>query len=220
MGLLEVAGPVMIGPSSSHTLGALKIARFVFKLMGRPDEVTFVLHGSFGFTFRGHGTDRALLAGILGLRPDDPQVRNAIELARAANVKFSFESGDLGDVHPNTVLIRAMRDHVRNEVRGSSIGGGAVRINQINGVDCDLSGEMPTLVLVNKDQPGALKSILECIPYNIANIYLRRINALQGLALTIVELDSNVEPHVFERVIRNRFVAEAYFVNADEGDFR
>ncbi|MEN3041922.1 MAG: serine dehydratase beta chain [Fervidobacterium sp.] len=86
MGLLEVAGPVMIGPSSSHTLGALKIARFVYKLMGIPERVVFVLHGSFALTYRGHGTDRALLAGVLGLKPDDNNVKNAYDIANAHNI--------------------------------------------------------------------------------------------------------------------------------------
>lgn len=218
MGLLEVAGPVMVGPSSSHTLGALKIARFVYKLMGIPHEVTFVLHGSFALTYKGHGTDRALLAGILGLKPDDPMVKEAFGIAKEHGLAYHFEISDLGDVHPNTVLIKAKRNGTYNEVRGSSIGGGTIKINQINGVDCDLTGELPTLVILNKDLPGALKGILECITYNIANVYLRRVNALEGLALTIIELDSNVDDETVERLRNNKYVLEIYNVKSEEGE--
>ncbi len=218
MGLLEVAGPIMVGPSSSHTLGALKIARFAYKLMGIPEEVTFVLHGSFALTYKGHGTDRALLAGIVGLKPDDTRVKDAFAIAQSYGLKFNFEVSDLGEVHPNTVLVKAKRGNIYNEVRGSSVGGGAIKINQINGVDCDLTGEFPTLVILNRDLPGALRGILECITYNIANVYLRRVNALEGLALTIIELDSNIDDETLKKLRTNKYVLEIYNVKSEEGE--
>lgn len=218
MGLLEVSGPVMIGPSSSHTLGALKIARFVYKLMGSIDRVIFQLHGSFSLTYKGHGTDRALLAGIIGLRADDPNVKNAYQLANALGIKYSFEPVNLGDVHPNTVLIKAWKENLYNEIEGSSIGGGSIRITKINGVECSLTGDYPTLIILNKDKPRALKDILDCIKTNIANVYLRRVNALQGNALSIIELDENVQKETLERLKNLSSVIELYFVNVEEGE--
>ncbi|HOQ39673.1 MAG TPA: L-serine ammonia-lyase, iron-sulfur-dependent subunit beta [Fervidobacterium sp.] len=218
MGLLEVAGPIMIGPSSSHTLGALKIARFVYKLMGIPQRVIFVLHGSFSMTYYGHGTDRALIAGALGLKPDSFDVKDSYEIAKMYGLMYSFESADLGDVHPNTVLIKAWKDELYNEIEGSSIGGGAIRITKINGVECSLSGDFPAIVIVNKDKPGTLKEILDCLSVNIANVYLRRINALEGTALTIIELDENVSEEVIRCLKSLKNVTEVYFVKLEEGE--
>ncbi|WP_448375165.1 L-serine ammonia-lyase, iron-sulfur-dependent subunit beta [Fervidobacterium sp.] len=218
MGLLEVSGPVMTGPSSSHTLGALRIARFVYKLMGIPDSVVFALHGSFALTYKGHGTDRALLAGIIGLKADDPRVKDAYKLAKDVGLKYEFEFADLGDVHPNTVLIKAQKGDLYNEVEGSSIGGGAIRITKINGVDCSLAGDFPALVIVNKDRPGALKGILDCIGVNIANVYLRRVNALEGTALTIIELDENPCKDTLDCIKSLKNVVEVYAVKIEEGE--
>ncbi len=218
VGLVEVSGPVMVGPSSSHTLGALKISRFVYKLMGIPDKVDFILHGSFALTYRGHGTDRALLAGVLGLKPDSPDVKNAYDIAKMYGIQYTFESEDLGDVHPNTVLIKAWKDELYNEIEGSSIGGGAIKITKINGVECSLTGDYPALVIVNKDKPGALKDILDCIKTNIANVYLRRINALQGIALSIIELDENVSDDTLKCLRTLECVIEMYAVKLEEGE--
>lgn len=218
MGLLEVSGPVMTGPSSSHTLGALRIARFVYKLMGIPDSAVFTLHGSFALTYKGHGTDRALLAGIIGLKADDPRVKDAYRLAKDVGLKYEFEFADLGDVHPNTVLIKAHKGDLYNEVEGSSIGGGAIRITKINGVECSLAGDYPALVVVNKDRPGALKRILDCINVNIANVYLRRVNALEGIALTIIEIDENPSEEVLECIRTLKNVIEVYAVRLEEGE--
>ncbi|ABS61318.1 L-serine ammonia-lyase, iron-sulfur-dependent subunit beta [Fervidobacterium nodosum] len=218
MGLLEVSGPVMTGPSSSHTLGALKIARFVYKLMGIPEHVVFAMHGSFALTYRGHGTDRALLAGVLGIKPDSPDVKEAYNIAKMYGLQYEFEVQDLGDVHPNTVLIKAWKDNIYNEIEGSSIGGGAIKITKINGVECQLTGDFPTLVIVNKDKPGALKDILDCIKTNIANVYLRRINALQAIALTIIELDENASDDVLKCLKNLNNVLEVYNVRIEEGE--
>lgn len=218
MGLLEVSGPVMIGPSSSHTLGALKISRFVYKLMGVPSKVIFTLHGSFAMTYKGHGTDRALLAGIIGLRADDPNVKNAYIIAQQKKLTYSFEFEDLGDVHPNTVLVKAWKGDLYNEIEGSSIGGGAIRITKINGVECMLTGEYPTFIITNKDRPGALKNILNCVKQNVANVYLRRVNILQGIAVSIIELDENPDKNSIKCLKELDCVIEMYTYELEEGE--
>ncbi len=216
MGLLEVSGPVMIGPSSSHTLGALKIARFAYKFSGIPDEVVFALHGSFASTYKGHGTDRALVAGILGIKADSEEVRKAFEIAEEKNLKYHFVVEDLGDVHPNTVAIRMKKNGIDNEIVGASIGGGAISIIAINGIPTALTGDYPTLVILNKDIPGALESIIRNISVNIANMYLRRINALKGEALTIIELDEDISQEDIELLRSLPAVKELYFVRSDD----
>ncbi len=215
MGLLEVSGPVMIGPSSSHTLGALKIARFAYKFSGVPDEVLFALHGSFASTYRGHGTDRALVAGILGIKADSEEVRRAFEIAKERNLNYQFVIEDLGDVHPNTVAIRMKKNGIENEIIGASIGGGAISITAINGIPTALSGDFPTLVVLNKDIPGALESVIRNVSVNIANMYLRRINVLKGEALTIIELDEDISQEEIDLLKSLPAVKELYFVRSD-----
>jgi len=214
MNLLKVVGPVMVGPSSSHTLGALRIAQFVYELIGGiPNEVTFILHESFSKTHRGHGTDRALLAGILGLKQDDPNIKNAYDIAKSKELKYSFIVEDLGDVHPNTVRIKVFKDGIPHEIEGSSIGGGDIKITFIDSVSCELSWDYDTLVIVNKDAPSALKSILDVIKVNVANLYLRRINLLQEKAITIIELDEPIEN--IEEIKKSPYVYECYFIRRD-----
>ncbi|OQY09139.1 MAG: L-serine ammonia-lyase, iron-sulfur-dependent, subunit beta [Marinitoga sp. 4572_148] len=214
MSMLDVVGPVMVGPSSSHTLGALKIARFAYKLIeGKPDEVEFYLHGSFSQTYLGHGTDRALIAGVLGLKEDDYDIKNAYKLAEKNNLKYKFIKSDLGDVHPNTVLIRLKKGNKINEIQGASIGGGAIKITKINGVDCDLSGDYNTLIVVNKDIKGALGNILNIIQVNVANLYLKRTNILEGRALTILELDE--KPSNLNELENLECVIKYFYVGSD-----
>ncbi|WP_041078064.1 L-serine ammonia-lyase, iron-sulfur-dependent subunit beta [Thermotoga caldifontis] len=213
MGLLQVLGPVMVGPSSSHTLGAMRIARFARKFSSSlPREVVFLLHGSFAKTADGHGTKKALLAGILDLDYDDERIVESYELARRLGLKFSFESVDLRDVHPNTVRIRFLSDEW-HEIEGCSIGGGSIKITRVDEVECELGWNYDTLIILNKDEPGALMKILSCIEANIANLYLRRINMLQQLAVAILELDES--RYDAEKLGKLDVVLKHYFVPKD-----
>lgn len=215
MNFLQIIGPVMVGPSSSHTLGAMRISKFVYKMIGQiPKQVEFSLHGSFAKTFKGHGTDKALLAGILGFKYDDERIKDSYFLAREMGLEYSFSVADLGNVHPNTVKIRVQTQKNQHEVEGSSIGGGVIKIIKIDDVECDLSWQYDTLIIINKDEPGALSKILNKIKANIANLYLRRINLLQAKALTIIELDS--PPESFDDLFGLSCVLECYFVPKDD----
>ena len=217
MSLLDVVGPVMVGPSSSHTLGVLRIARFVHKFMkGVPEKVKFVLHGSLADTGFGHGTDKALLAGIMGMRADDERIRDSIEIAKNIGFRYSFEIEDLGEVHPNTVLIIAWKNGKKVEVQGSSIGGGKIEINRINDCECQVNWEYHTLILVIKDLPGAIGNILENVSVNISNLYLKRIDAIEKIAVAIVETDEEVKEECLEAIEKNSYVLEFYHVGRDE----
>lgn len=194
--IFNILGPVMIGPSSSHTAGAERIGRAAKTIFGKSIKAArFFLHGSFATTYRGHGTDRALVAGILGMETDDERIRESFEIAEAQGIAVTFEPADLGDVHPNTVEVQLTG--VEGEtitVRGSSVGGGSIRITAIDGEPVDFDGSLPVLILKHKDQQGMISRITFAIAMqgiNIANLKVTRESKGQT-ATTIVESDTVV----------------------------
>ena len=156
IGTFDILGPNMIGPSSSHTAGALRIAFIAGKMVEKPAAVRFVLYGSFARTYHGHGTDRALVGGILGYHPDDERIRDSFEHAKEAGLDFTFEENFTDkEIYPNTVDIY-VKDENGNEMslRGKSIGGGNAVITRLNGVDVDLTGNYSTIVVQHIDKKG------------------------------------------------------------------
>lgn len=156
MNILDIVGPVMVGPSSSHTAGAARIGQTTAKLLGeKVAKANIFLHGSFLATGRGHGTDRALVAGLLGLAVDDPRIPESFEEAKKAGMEFSIQGISLQNAHPNSVKLEVTGVSGRKlEVIGASIGGGRIRISEIDGLTANFSGEAPTLVVYNQDRPG------------------------------------------------------------------
>ncbi len=197
MKLTDIIGPVMVGPSSSHTAGAVKIGNICRKLLGEPPaRAEILLHGSFLTTGKGHGTDRALVAGLLGLVVDDPRIPDSLRLAEAAGLTVSFGSVDLGDdAHPNSVRLNLTGSHgKRLEVVAASIGGGRVRIEQLDGLSANFSGDYPTLIVHNLDQPGHVAEVTSMLQHksvNIANMQLYRSGRGQD-AVMILECDQEV----------------------------
>ena len=156
MRLFDVLGPVMIGPSSSHTAGAAKIGYTAQKLLGDiPVDADIGLYGSFATTGRGHGTDRALVAGLLGLRPDDPRLPDSFGLAREQGMKFSIHPVELRSAHPNTAVLRLTSRTGRVlSMKAASVGGGRIRVTEIDGVPADFGGDSNTLIIHNEDDAG------------------------------------------------------------------
>jgi L-serine dehydratase len=195
LGIFDIIGPVMVGPSSSHTAGAVRIGGFARKLLGTaPERAVIQLHGSFAATGEGHGTPLALLAGLLGLAPDDERIPAAEALAREQGLDYRFEPVDLGDVHPNSARLRLEAAGTALELCASSVGGGRIAVWDIDGFAVDLEGSYPTLLLSYPDRPGAVaivSAILANAALNIAAIKAHR-NTRGGQALMTVELD--VEP--------------------------
>ena len=190
----EVLGPVMVGPSSSHTAGALRCAQVAASLVdGRVSQVAFTLWNSFAHTYRGHGTDRALVAGVLGLTTDDERIRDAFALADEAGLEYSFEvGGDDATMHPNTVDIRMESDTgAVATVRGESLGGGKVRISRINGVGVDVTGRYSTLFVSHRDVPGVLAALANLLAYAHVNIAFCRTYRTEqgGQAYSVFETD-------------------------------
>ena len=190
MRLFDVLGPVMIGPSSSHTAGAARIGYTAQKLLGDvPAEADIGLYGSFATTGRGHGTDRALVAGLLGLRPDDPRLPD------------SFHPVELRAAHPNTAVLTLKSKAGRILVlKAASVGGGRIRVTEIDGVPADFGGDSNTLIIHNEDTPGCIAEVTMSLAQrriNIASMQVFRA-AAGGYAVMVLECDSHI-PHALER---------------------
>ncbi len=209
MALLDQIGPVMVGPSSSHTAGACRIALLARHcLLTPPRSARFVLHGSFAKTAKGHGTELALVAGLCGAFPDDPRIREAFDLAESEGLEYEFAIGDLGDVHPNSVRIEANADGESLSLLGSSLGGGLVQVSEVNGFDARFSGSSYTLLALHTDQPGVIARVAGVVADdggNIGSIFSAR-EKRGGNALMSVEIDKALSQHVLDYLNRLTYV--------------
>ncbi|NLY67568.1 MAG: L-serine ammonia-lyase, iron-sulfur-dependent, subunit beta [Tissierellia bacterium] len=200
--VFDILGPVMIGPSSSHTAGAARIGKIAKELAKDSFyKVTFYLHGSFAKTYKGHGTDKALVAGILGMDPSDEKIRNSLEIAKEKGIDIEFIEENLGYVHPNTAKVVF---HYKNEdsfyIIGSSVGGGNVIITNINGTEIEFTGNYSTILIKYKDKKGIISkisTILSNHDMNIANMKVTRDNKI---ATMLVELDNPLEDHTIKEI--------------------
>lgn len=196
MNIFDIVGPVMVGPSSSHTAGAARIGQITRKLLGEEvKKANIRLHGSFLATGSGHGTDRALVAGLLGLAVDDRRIPESFELAAERGLEFTFGAVNLQGAHPNSVKLEVQGASGRRlEVIASSIGGGRICINEIDGLRADFSGEAPTLVVYNQDKPGCIVKVtsrLEAAGINVATMQVYR-DERGGHAVMVIEVDQEV----------------------------
>lgn len=196
MNSFDIIGPVMVGPSSSHTAGAVKIGNISHKLLGVPvRKADIFFHGSFLATGKGHGTDRALIAGLLGFAMDDPRISDSFRYAQEAGMEYSMSGMDLGDVHPNSVkLLLGGEDGQNIEIVAASIGGGSIRITEIDGLPTDFSGDYPTLVVQNVDQPGHVTEITSMLGHKSINIATMKLNRSSkgGQAVIVLECDQEI----------------------------
>lgn len=211
--IFDVIGPNMIGPSSSHTAGAVSIALLARKLFpGEIVRVKFILYGSFAQTGAGHGTDKALLGGILGFETDDERIREAFEIADEKGLTYCFETGEDDAVgHPNTAdIFMEGADGKRQSIRGESIGGGKVRIVRINDIDVDFTGEFSTLIVRQVDKPGVISHITQCLSRYHVNIAFMRLfrHDKGGIAYTVVEADDRIPEEVLKEIRENSYVHE------------
>lgn len=219
-GFSDIVGPIMVGPSSSHTAGALRIARMARSLLAtEPVRAAFTLYGSFAHTQSGHGTDKALVAGLLGLAPDDLGVRDSFELARTAGLSFSFTCDPDTQVdHPNTVDMR-IEDAQGNvlEVRGASVGGGAAVIERIDGIDVNVTGEHTSVVVRQRDETGVLAHIAGCFSDCAVNIATARMYRTRrgSEAFTVMELDGAAPAEAKAAIERHPAVRDVRIVPAD-----
>lgn len=220
LSIRDIIGPIMVGPSSSHTAGALRIASMVRHLLDEePVRADFTLYGSFAHTWRGHGSDRALVAGMLGLHTDDLRIRDSFDLARERGLDFSFHPDAETKVeHPNTVEIRAVGASGREVcARGVSIGGGAAELSLVNGVNVHITGEFNNMIVKQHDEAGVLAHIageLAGAGLNIASSTMYRTHA-GGDAFTVMDVDDYVPEEVLQRILAHPAVESVRFVPAD-----
>lgn len=196
MDIFDIIGPVMVGPSSSHTAGAVRIGYIAGKLMGEPiAKAEILLYGSFLATGKGHGTRKALVAGLLGMKPDDMRIPNSFEIAKEHGIEVVFGESTLREAHPNTaqILLTSVTGK-KLEIVGESLGGSRINIAQIDGITTNFSGDYPTLVVHNMDQPGHVAEVTSMLAHksvNIATMQLYRANR-GGNSVMVLECDQGV----------------------------
>lgn len=196
MNIFDILGPVMVGPSSSHTAGAVRIGYITRSLLGsRPVKAVIGLHGSFAATGKGHGTDRAIVAGLLGMKPDDMRIPDSFSVAEAEGLNFTIQNTQITGAHPNTALLNVVGEDGKTlEVQASSLGGGRIMVNKLDGIMVNCTGESPTLIIYNQDQPGYVASVTSMLAkdsINIATLQLYR-GKRGGYAVMVIEIDQRV----------------------------
>ena len=195
MNVFDILGPVMIGPSSSHTAGAARIGRITLALLGAPAvKADIFLHGSFAKTYKGHGTDKALIAGIMGMSTDDSRIRRAPELAREQGLAVTITTGDIDGAHPNTARVaQTDADGNRVSLLGSSIGGGNILVTEVNGMEVSITGQHTTLIVLHRDAPGTIAAVTEVMAEAGVNICNFRLSRQQkgGDAVMTIEIDGS-----------------------------
>ena len=201
-GVFDILGPIMIGPSSSHTAGAARLGKIAKEIVGTDfNKVVFYLHGSFAKTFEGHGTDKALVAGILGMDPSDELLSKSFEIADSQGIEYIFVEADLGYEHPNTVkIVFKFEEDEDIYITGSSIGGGNILITDINGNRVEFSGDYPTALIKYVDQKGVISKISAILSYNEINIATMKVVRDNNIATMIIETDSNIDEKVIKEI--------------------
>jgi L-serine dehydratase len=214
--ILDIMGPVMVGPSSSHTAGTARLGRVAFEILGEPPAVLhFFLHPPLERTYRGHGSDFALVGGAMGFSVNDPRIPEAIRIAEQSGVAVEFIEEDLGDVHPNTVRIEAKGATREVEIAGSSIGAAAIEVFKINGFACRFKGDSPTLLMFYRDRPAMIHQVTEIIAQegiNIAALSCSRKKRGKD-AFMQIDVDSPLSSEALRNIRNLDDVAEAKYLD-------
>lgn len=196
MSIFDILGPVMVGPSSSHTAGAVRMGQIVRRLLGgEVKRADILLSGSFAHTGDGHGTKRAIVAGLMAMDPDDERIPASFELARERGMEFTFGTVNLRDAHPNSALITAENEYgERVRVGASSPGGGRIRVFELDGLATSFSGEAPTLIVRSEDKPGYVSRVTGVIAAQGINMSKLRVEREErgGRALMVIECDQRI----------------------------
>lgn len=204
--VFDIIGPVMIGPSSSHTAGAVRIGKYARSILGTvPVKAHICFSGSFAKTYKGHGTDKAVIAGILGMDTDDARIRTSMEIAQQEGLDFEFEERDIDGAHPNTAEI-TLTDAAGNQalVQGASIGGGNIIINKINETSVAINGKSDTLVIPHKDIPGMIADVTNILADNDVNVHGFSLcrDHKGGTAVMTIEIDGDINENVTSEILK------------------
>jgi L-serine dehydratase len=195
--VFDMIGPVMIGPSSSHTAGVVRIARTAFKLLGgRPEEAEITFYNSFARTYEGHGSDRAIIAGLLDFKTDDKRIKEALDLAREAGLEYRFKSiGNASTLHPNTIKLVLRKGEENLEVIGESRGGGLINIAEVNGFKADFGANAHTVIITADDVKGSIAFIADVVAHDDCNIATMSVSrkGRNDVACLVIEMDSGLK---------------------------
>ncbi len=221
MNIFQMIGPIMIGPSSSHTAGAVRLGRVANKVMNgvKPTKLNIELAGSFAKTYKGHGTDRALLAGIMGFSSNSEEIKDALWIAKERGIEYRFIPTEIPGAHPNTAKICfELEDGGFGSVEGASIGGGNIRVDHVNGMRVDFSGENHTILVLHNDKPGVIADVTSLIrlkyrDLNIGGFKLSREDR-GGQALMTIELDELPPDELTKDLIRLDNVKNAVLIRS------
>ena len=220
MNIFDILGPVMVGPSSSHTAGAVRIGLIARRLLGgQPATAKITLSGSFAATGTGHGTDRALVAGLLGMKPDDIRIPDSFALAVEQGLAFTFDKTELKEAHPNTAILQLSTAGGRElEVQASSLRGGRIMVTKLDGINVNFNGDSPTLIVHNLDQPGHVAEVTSMLSHksvNIATMQLYR-NHRGGYAVMVIETDQDIPAEALRWLSRLEGVIKVTYLNAEQ----
>jgi L-serine dehydratase len=214
--VFDMIGPVMIGPSSSHTAGVVRIGRAARKLLGdRPDEADIVFYNSFARTYEGHGSDRAVIAGLLDFRTDDKRIKESLELAGKEKLSFKFKSvGNASALHPNTIRLTLKKGDKKIEVLGESKGGGVINIAEVNGFKADFSTNLHTLIITANDVKGSVAFIANVLAHDDCNIATMSVSrkGKNDVACLVIEMDSGLKPVTLEYLRSLSWVKDIIYI--------
>ncbi|MCA6074596.1 L-serine ammonia-lyase, iron-sulfur-dependent subunit beta [Fulvivirga sedimenti] len=215
-GIFDMIGPVMIGPSSSHTAGVVRMARVAIRVLGeRPDEATITFYNSFARTYEGHGSDKAAIAGLLDFKTDDERIRNSFDHAEKAGLKYTFKSvGNASTVHPNTVKFVLQKGDHKIEIIGESKGGGVINIAELDGFKADFSASLHTLIIKAHDVKGSIAHISSVLSHDHCNVATMSVSrkAKNDLACLVIEMDSGLKPVSLEYIKGLDWVTEVIYI--------
>jgi len=214
--VFDMIGPVMIGPSSSHTAGVVRIGLSAHKMVGGvPEEVEIIFYNSFALTYQGHGSDKAILAGLLGLNTDDKGIKDAINLAKKQGLKYSIKSiANDSTLHPNSVKLKIKKGKITTEILGESKGGGLINIAEVNGFKADFSTNLYTIIITANDVKGSIAFIADILAHDDCNIATMSVSRRGkfDLACLVIEMDSELRPTTLEYLKSLNWVKELTYL--------
>ena len=215
-GIFDMIGPVMIGPSSSHTAGVVRIGRVTNRVLGgMPEHVDITFYNSFARTYEGHGSNRAILAGLMDFKTDDKRIKNAIDLTAEAGLTHKFRSiGSASTFHPNSVRVAARKGDVDIEVLGESRGGGVIRIKEVNGFDSNFTASLHTLIIEADDVKGSIAFFTEVLSQDECNIATMTVSrkGRNDLACLILEMDSGIDDITLQYLKKRKWVHRVIYI--------
>ncbi len=215
--IFDIIGPIMVGPSSSHTAGAVRIGQIARRIFGmEPEEIHIHFYGSFAETYKGHATDIAVIAGLLDFETDDPRIQDAILIAQKKGIQIHFYTEEMVPSHPNTLEIKLVKGDETLELTGISVGGGAVQISELNGFSLNLSGENPAMLIYHKDAYGVVASVAVILANHKINISRMNVSRIErdSMALMVIETDQTIQEEILKEIGLKDNVKKVYVLSA------